>query len=124
MASPVGFFVALWTLVLGCSGEPTLLDAGDLTARTTCNTPTPICTAASPCTHVLLGKPPITSPEATPPTCSTDGPPLSRVDPDGVTRVACLYRPPTASRISRRPLLVFFHGSGGGADTVYQSTSF
>jgi predicted esterase len=52
-----------------------------------------------------------------------DGAPLAWTDPDGVERCACLFVPEGASASSPRPLLVFFHGSGGGAQNAYNLTS-
>jgi poly(3-hydroxybutyrate) depolymerase len=51
-----------------------------------------------------------------------DGPPRTLVDRDGLTRHACAFRVPAASRRSLRPLVVFFHGLGGSAATVYNAT--
>ncbi len=68
------------------------------------------------------------------PTCRTtnlddrpyffDGPARSRDGISGVRRYACVYEPPGASAVSRRPLVVWLHGGGAGtADNVYDATS-
>jgi pimeloyl-ACP methyl ester carboxylesterase len=54
----------------------------------------------------------------------SDGPPRTRVGISGVERYSCLYEPPGASSISKRPLVVWLHGGGAGtADNVYDATS-
>ncbi len=91
------------------------------------------CTAERPCSHPLglYDVDQITSPGDAP-TCATsagaaggmsfdDGPPLSWEDADGVTRWACVHRPEDVS--TRRPLLIYVHGSGGSATEVYDFTS-
>jgi len=45
------------------------------------------------------------------------------VDIQGVDRYACVFRPSGASRISPRPLIVFFHGGLSSATTVYNAMS-
>lgn len=40
-----------------------------------------------------------------------------------MTRYYCEYRPPGASSSSKRPLVIFFPGSGGNGQTVYDFTS-
>ena len=96
--------------------------------------PLPVCSAENVCTNPGLdvGGSEITT-SYTIPLCQTtaagrtdhdDGPPLSWVDPDGVTRSACLFAPSGASSSSQRPLVVFLHGGGSGsADDVYDHTS-
>ncbi len=56
-------------------------------------------------------------------TAHDDGPPIAWTDVDGGTRYHCEYRPPSVSVASKRPLLVFVHGSGGNADSIYGRTS-
>jgi predicted esterase len=51
-----------------------------------------------------------------------DGPPLTW-DDGAQQRAYCLYSPPAASATSQRPLVVFVHGAGGGAEDVYDATS-
>lgn len=102
--------------------------------------PVPLCTSGYPCTDLLptyglRGITEITEPSFVP-VCRTsddasaagrpffdDGPPAQWVDRDGVTRSWCEYRPPGTSASSPRPLLVYVHGSGGSAQTVYDFTS-
>jgi pimeloyl-ACP methyl ester carboxylesterase len=53
-----------------------------------------------------------------------DGPPRTRNGDSGVQRFACLYEPPDATPVSKRPLVVWLHGGGAGsADNVYDATS-
>jgi poly(3-hydroxybutyrate) depolymerase len=52
-----------------------------------------------------------------------DGPPRSWKDADGLTRHWCEHRPPATSTSSKRPLVIYIHGSGGMAHTVYDTTS-
>ena len=106
-------------------------------------TPVPVCSEANPCTELLpsyveLGLEQIAEPGFRP-ICSTpswaqdkghayywDGPPKSWVDPGdphGVTRYSCEFRPDGADASSPRPLLLYVHGSGGSARTVYAATS-
>lgn len=47
---------------------------------------------------------------------------LLTTDADGVPRLACLYEPPGASSNSKRGLLIYFHGTHGEAQGVYDST--
>lgn len=53
---------------------------------------------------------------------STTGSPLSWRDSDGSPRYWCEYRPVNTSAQFKRPLLIFFHGSGGSADDIYDFT--
>ena len=68
------------------------------------------------------------------PTCRTsnlesrpffaDGPARVRDGISGVQRYSCVYEPPGASAVSKRPLVVWLHGGGAGsADNVYDATS-
>jgi poly(3-hydroxybutyrate) depolymerase len=96
-------------------------------------TPMLTCTAERPCTHPLFlyevdqidspGDAPTcaTSDGASGPLSLDDGPPMSWVDEDGVTRWACVHRPEGAP--TRRPLLIYIHGSGGSATEVYDLTT-
>lgn len=103
--------------------------------------PLPVCSPSNPCQCVSKEFEQncicqITEPSV-PPTCRTgalglnrgrinanDGPPLSRIDEDGITRYACLFRPPDASPNKKYPLVVWLHGGGqGSADDVYNTTS-
>ncbi|HTN42212.1 MAG TPA: hypothetical protein VMN77_00275 [Nitrospiria bacterium] len=47
---------------------------------------------------------------------------MTWTDPDGVRRYSCLFKPSGASPASNRPLLIFFHGSGGHASDAYNYT--
>src|SRR5260370_37470778 len=91
--------------------------------------PVPVCTPASPCTmpEPDLGVSVLTAPTQVP-VCHTtkagrpffdDGSPNHSVDAQGVDRYACVFRPAGASRISPRPLIIFFHGGLGSASTIY-----
>ncbi len=78
-----------------------------------------------------LGPDPIATPEVAP-VCATtdpdmpvfdDGPPLTFVDAEGNTRHHCRYTPPGAGAASKRPLVVWMHGGGGGlASDLYNFT--
>ena len=97
-----------------------------------CQTPA-VCTATAPCSNALVGvlpgtlKEPITIPE-----CRThernrpafnDGAPRLWKDPvNGQQRAACVFKSPAASPSSRRPLMIFLHGSGGSAQAIYDNT--
>ena len=52
-----------------------------------------------------------------------DGPPRVWADDDGTARTWCEFRPPGTAPDSQRPLVIFVHGSGGTAATVYDYTS-
>lgn len=91
--------------------------------------PLAVCSAARPCTRPLTG--PVITSGTQVPVCRTtatdrpafdDGAPLARAGIDGTARYACLFSPPGASTASPRPLLVWFHGSGGSAQDVYNHT--
>jgi poly(3-hydroxybutyrate) depolymerase len=103
-------------------------------AAWTCNgatgltAPVPLCSPSSPCTSPH--GPPVTSP-FTLPTCKTkalergrehvdDGPARTWRDVDGDERAACVFTPKAPGP---HPLLLFFHGSKGSADSVYDHTS-
>lgn len=47
---------------------------------------------------------------------------LVTLDADGVPRLSCLYEPPAAAWNNKRGLLIFFHGTHGEAQGVYNST--
>jgi len=52
-----------------------------------------------------------------------DGPARTWVDDaTGQTRAACVFKPVGTSAVSKRPLLVYLHGSGGSASAIYDST--
>lgn len=124
----------------GAGGEPDAGDAGCnpvLPTGGTCNpdhgygAPLPTCTTSNPCTEPLGTLPgPITEPTEVP-ICRTtnakyppfdDGAPSSHVGIDGTQRHACEFAPQGASSMSPRPLFLFFHGSGGTAANVYDTT--
>jgi poly(3-hydroxybutyrate) depolymerase len=101
--------------------------------------PVPLCTQDDPCTNLLptyelQGITEITEPTFVP-VCRTsddasaegrpffdDGPPQTWVDVDGTTRYWCESRPAGTSSGSQRPLVIYVHGSGGTAATVYDYT--
>ncbi|MBI3202825.1 MAG: hypothetical protein HYZ29_14900 [Myxococcales bacterium] len=113
----------------GCNPNPPAADGGlACNPSTGASAPLSTCTAANPCTKYLAT---YTGPISTPtdvPVCKTtnskhpsfdDGAPLSRAGIDGTPRYACAHSPsPTVAL----PLLVYFHGSGGGAESVYDTT--
>jgi poly(3-hydroxybutyrate) depolymerase len=108
-------------------------------------TPMLRCSPEHPCTNILesYSNPHVTDPPLSGidfpsfvPACTTtdrgsglgrgmydDGPPLTWNDSDGVTRYRCEYRPAGTSVTSKKPLLLFVHGSGGYAYSVYDTTS-
>lgn len=114
----------------GSAGEPPWI----CNPVTGLSAPLPQCAQPAPCTNLALELPPdpIVTPEVVP-ACRTsdssapffdDGLPLEWAGPDGFTRYACLYRPPAASPMNPRPLVVFLHGGGAGeAGDVYDHTS-
>ena len=98
------------------------------------------CSVERPCTHLLgtyewIGVDTLDN-AGVAPTCAThnsavsagrvaydDGTPSSWVDQDGLDRWACEFRPEGTASGSKRPLLVYVHGSGGTAASVYNQTS-
>ena len=98
--------------------------------------PTSYCSPTNPCENIATGD--VAGRRDRPsdvPTCAStatatadgrgafdDGPPATFTDRDGVTRYWCEYVPPAAGAANRMPVLVFLHGSGGVAQTVYNST--
>lgn len=116
----------------GGRGDAGLSDGG---SRFACDgvvgltAPLPVCSTTDVCTRALDGVDLSTRAQVT--TCRTrragrplfdDGPPLERQRADG-PRQACLFMPPDAGPSSKRPLLIFFPGSGATADSVYDFTS-
>ncbi|MBK7582539.1 MAG: hypothetical protein IPI67_20370 [Myxococcales bacterium] len=113
----------------GCDPKPPASDGGlGCNATSGAGAPLPTCSAASPCTKYLATyTAPITTPTDVP-VCKTtnakhpsfdDGAPESRPGLDGTQRYACTYSPTPSSAL---PLLVYFHGSGGGAENVYDTS--
>lgn len=104
---------------------------GACNARSGLGAPLPTCSAENPCTRPLGGgRTAIAEPIAIP-TCRTtdaehpafdDGAPAHHTGIDGTERYACAFVPPGTSSITKRPLLLFFHGSGGSAGNVYNTT--
>jgi poly(3-hydroxybutyrate) depolymerase len=109
---------------------PVLPVGGDCNPVSGFGAPLPTCSAADPCDRPLdpaRGR--ITRPTEVP-RCRTtnpayppfdDGAPSRRAGIDGTARYACAYAPPDAAT-TPRPLLLFFHGSSGTADAVYDAT--
>lgn len=142
IANRTWIFSALLLPALLCSGcgggdstpaTPMPPAAANCNAVTGLSAPLPVCSASNICTKpgADTGVPQITTSSSIP-LCRTttartffdDGPPLSWVDPNGVTRSACLFSPSGASTIAQRPLVVWLHGGGGGsADDLYDFTS-
>ena len=82
--------------------------------------PIPVCSTAAPCTLVTGAT---ETREITAPTCNDGEDPLQTwTDVNGDTRYACVFTPPDAGT-APRPLVVFFHGSHGDADDVYNFTA-
>lgn len=114
---------------LGC--EPVLPVGGVCNPDTGYGAPLSTCSPEDPCTKPLASTPgPITEPTEIP-VCRTtnakypsfdDGAPTHHPGVDGTERYACEFTPEGTSTASKRPLLLFFHGSGGTADDVYNST--
>ena len=126
----------LVTFFSACSGgsntaPPPVADCNPVTGL---SAPVPTCSMDNVCTNVApeLGIPTLDT-SSVMPLCQTteagrpvfdDGPSLQLTDSNGVTRYACLYSPPAASALSKRPLVIWLHGGGGGtADDVYNFTS-
>ncbi len=93
--------------------------------------PQPTCSAAAPCPGGLVGLSTVTLAEVTTiPHCKTssatrplfdDGPPRRWSDAlSGEPRAACVFTPTGAVK---RPLVLYLHGAGGSADTLYDNTS-
>lgn len=113
----------------GCDPKPPAGDGGlDCNATTGAGAPLPTCSATNPCTKYLATYTgPITTPTDVP-VCKTtnakhpafdDGAPESRQGIDGTPRYACAHSPSPSAAL---PLLVYFHGSGGGAENVYDTS--
>ncbi|MEM6993584.1 MAG: hypothetical protein AAF721_23930 [Myxococcota bacterium] len=88
--------------------------------------PLPECSAEFPCTYLAaevveeVGKEIVTPSD--PPACADPSwDETLQWDVGGVTRYACVFRPPGAST-APRPLVVFFHPGGEGADAAEQET--
>lgn len=113
------------------AGDPCAAGATCRVGRGLC-APTPYCSAAMPCPNALVGvmTNATLSEPLTVPTCRTsvasrpqfdDGAPRRWTDaPTGLERAACVFRPAGGAP---RPLLLFMHGSGGSAATMYDTTS-
>jgi dienelactone hydrolase len=103
-------------------------------AKTGLTQPLTVCSQAQPCTNSVVFtngqfQTNVTVTTASDlPVCATydrainDGPPITWTDADGVARYTCLFTPSGTSLSSSRPLLIFFHGTGGSASDVYNST--
>ncbi|MCA9594701.1 MAG: hypothetical protein KC776_15380 [Myxococcales bacterium] len=83
--------------------------------------PLPQCSPETPCDRPAdeLNGQVLTSP-STPPSCPA-GTTLMQQDVLGVTRYACAAEPPGASVTSKRPLILWFHPGGDGADTISET---
>ena len=93
-------------------------------AQTGLSSPLPACTPATPCTRVApeLDIVSITSPTDIP-SCASPWSQHHTQNVLGFTRHACIYRPPGASALSRRPLILWFHpGGAGSADLAGSET--
>lgn len=106
-------------LLVGCGGESS---GSSQTPVALCNSstglraPLPACSSNAPCTRLAaelgVAPPPITTPTITP-TCDA-GAWDERFTQTvlGFTRHACIHRPPGASSLSKRSLVVWFHPGG------------
>jgi poly(3-hydroxybutyrate) depolymerase len=96
--------------------------------------PLQVCSQADPCTNAIIfsngqvstNQTVTTASDA--PTCAggsiDDGLPLTWTDAGGVMRYTCLFKPASISpTFPTRPLLLFFHGTGGYASDVYNYTA-
>ncbi|MCC7000057.1 MAG: alpha/beta fold hydrolase [Deltaproteobacteria bacterium] len=114
------------------AAEPCAAGATCRVGRGLC-APTPYCSVAMPCPNALVGittNTTVTEPITVPARCQTsqasrpqfdDGAPRRWTDaPTGLERAACVFRPAGSAQ---RPLVLFMHGSGGSAATVYDTTS-
>ena len=94
-------------------------------ASTGLRAPLPACSSASVCSRVAfeLNLATIDTPGFTPSCDSAVWDERNTTTIQGFTRHACIRRPLSASGISPRPLLVWFHpGGGGNADVVASET--
>ena len=136
-------FIALAALfiILGISAFIQSACDNDSQSEPLCNgktgltRPLAVCSAVNPCKDAIVFENggAVTKTVTTPsdaPECSTtvshhpffdDGAPISWVDADGVTRYTCLFDP-GASSIAKRPLVLFFHGTGGHANDAHNLT--
>lgn len=115
----------------GSSPQPIVYQCNGKTGLTR---PLHVCSQAQPCDNAVVFSNGQLVPDQTvttasdTPICATrfpafdDGAPLKWTDANGVTRYTCLYKPSGASAISKRPLVIFFHGTGGDASNVYDLT--
>jgi len=99
--------------------------------------PARVCSPSDPCTNIALGDDATRAERPSDiPTCATsadavaggrgafdDGPPRTWVDPGGTRRYWCQHVPPGTGPTSRQPVLVFLHGTGGTAQSIYDVTS-
>ncbi|HRI65165.1 MAG TPA: FG-GAP-like repeat-containing protein [Polyangium sp.] len=113
---------------------------GAMGNATGCSAPLQACTAGNPCTRttsLTLDKNPngtvtLASRHAVCHTSSGVGRPsfnddatasiLDTTGIDGTPRSACIYEPSTANASNRKGLLIFFHGTHGSAQGVYDGT--
>lgn len=88
--------------------------------------PLDVCSPANPCTKgVTIGQGKILQNQIVKnpgevPICKL-GKRISWKDPQGLERYSCVYQPANASL--RLPLILYFHGTGGNANNVFQYTS-
>jgi dienelactone hydrolase len=116
----------VWLAAARSSSPPDSDDAADTeSVASACDDPSAVCDGETDVTEPLSL-----------PTCRTseaarlrgrgnfdDGPPRTWTDPEtGDPRAACWFTPNQASVAKPLPLVVFFHGAGGGADHVYNAT--
>src|SRR5215472_12013792 len=124
---------ASFAALLAIAGSVWALESYACSPATGLAAPVPACTAASPCTmpDSSLGVSILTTPTQIP-ACHTtnsgrsvfsDDPPDHGIGIDGVDRYACVFRPAGASRLSPRPLVLFFHGGLSNAATIYNGMS-
>ncbi len=98
----------------------TSTSASGCNPQTGLDAPLGVCSADDPCTQTSGGEP-ITE-DAAAPSCP-DGVLESGTDADGAVRYRCRTSPDDAGPEQPYPLVLFFHGSFGSADDVYDYTS-
>lgn len=112
-------------------------DAGDGPPRcdglTGLAMPPRLCSTDAPCRDALVGlaRTTLVEPITLPTRCATtvdrraafdDGAPMTW-SLDGLLRGACVFVPPTATAATPRPLVIYLHGTGMGANAVYDASN-
>jgi predicted esterase len=129
----LGMLLLVGALAGGCGSSGSSPIVYQCNGTTGLEQPLPVCSHAQPCTGAIsfvngtiVHQTVTTTSNA--PVCATnnlvlnDGPPMKWTDVDGVARYTCVFEPAGASSMSKRPLVVYFHGTGGQAGNVYNLT--